>query len=53
MPASSVPMNFKDFIETKAKKHNIVFMLVIAKQSKGKQLSLARYIYQVTRLELY
>lgn len=32
VPASSVPMNFKDFIETKAKKHNIVFMPVIAKQ---------------------
>lgn len=51
MPTSSVPMNFKDLIETKAKEHNTVSMPVIGKQYEGKQLALARYIYQVTRLE--
>ena len=36
--ASSVPMNFKDLIETKAEEHNIVFMPVIGKRHEGKQL---------------
>lgn len=53
MPTSSVPMNFKDLIETKATENNIVSMPVIGKQYGGKQLALARYIYQVTRLELF
>ncbi|XP_008576508.1 PREDICTED: tuftelin-interacting protein 11 [Galeopterus variegatus] len=35
---SSVPMNFKDLIETKAEEHNIVFMPVIGKRHEGKQL---------------
>ncbi|XP_033923986.1 tuftelin-interacting protein 11 [Melopsittacus undulatus] len=36
--ASSVPMNFKDLIQTKAEEHNIVFMPVIGKRHEGKQL---------------
>ncbi|KAI5929862.1 Tuftelin-interacting protein 11 [Manis javanica] len=36
--SSSVPMNFKDLIETKAEEHNIVFMPVIGKRHEGKQL---------------
>ena len=38
MPTSSVPMNFKDLIETKATENNIVSMPVIGKQYGGKQL---------------
>ncbi|NXU53415.1 TFP11 protein, partial [Turnix velox] len=38
MAASSVPMNFKDLIQTKAEEHNIVFMPVIGKRHEGKQL---------------
>uniref|UniRef100_H0XL48 Tuftelin-interacting protein 11 n=1 Tax=Otolemur garnettii TaxID=30611 RepID=H0XL48_OTOGA len=36
--ASSVPMNMKDLIETQAEEHNILFMPVIRKWHKGKQL---------------
>ncbi|NXR41300.1 TFP11 protein, partial [Zosterops hypoxanthus] len=36
--AGSVPMNFKDLIQTKAEEHNIVFMPVIGKRHEGKQL---------------
>ncbi|XP_020657513.3 tuftelin-interacting protein 11 [Pogona vitticeps] len=38
MAAGSVPMNFKDLIQTKAEEHNIVFMPVIGKRHEGKQL---------------
>lgn len=53
VPARPVPVNFKDLVETTAEEHNTVFMPVIGKRQEGKQLSLARYIYQVTRLELF
>ncbi|NXH92517.1 TFP11 protein, partial [Edolisoma coerulescens] len=36
--AGSVPMNFKDLIQTKAEEHNIVFMPIIGKRHEGKHL---------------
>ncbi|XP_056676863.1 tuftelin-interacting protein 11-like [Monodelphis domestica] len=38
MAARSVPMNFKDLIQTKAEEHNIVFLPVVGKRHEGKQL---------------
>ncbi|XP_006007268.1 tuftelin-interacting protein 11 [Latimeria chalumnae] len=36
--SASIPMNFKDLIQTKAEEHNIVFMPIMGKRHEGKQL---------------
>ncbi|KAG8436393.1 hypothetical protein GDO86_007481 [Hymenochirus boettgeri] len=45
--AATVPMNFKDLIQSKAEEHNIVFMPLIGKRHEGKQL------YNFNRIVIY
>ncbi|NXB05950.1 TFP11 protein, partial [Cnemophilus loriae] len=48
--AGSVPVNFKDLIQTKAEEHNIVFVPVIGKRHKGKQLyAFGRIVIYINR----
>lgn len=44
---ATVPMNFKDLIQSKAEEHNIVFMPLIGKRHEGKQL------YNFNRIVIY